>query len=91
MGMTNGGWPGYSGGPKGTLMPLPVGLNTQVVEAVDYGIGRVAGTGYRAKSGGLMLPWFDPTETREALDPSMKYEKQKTYLAGPKSNLGIFF
>eukprot|EP00392_Amoebophrya_sp_AT5.2_P016774 g17070.t1 len=34
------GFPGTSGGPLGTLMPLPLGLNTQVVEATHYDLER---------------------------------------------------
>jgi len=56
--MTKFGWPGYSGGPLGTLAPLPVGLNTMVVSASDFSLGRPDPTRFRRDSH-VPFPWED--------------------------------
>ncbi|CAD7949090.1 unnamed protein product [Amoebophrya sp. A120] len=67
------GWPGTSGGPKGTLMPLPVGLNTQVVQATDYELERPDPFIHRTNPNyQLPVPWIDASMGNRKPDTSAK-------------------
>ncbi|CAD7961670.1 unnamed protein product [Amoebophrya sp. A25] len=69
---TTRGWPGTSGGPLGTLMPLPVGLNTQVIEARNYQLPRKDPFAHREAAHEIPLPFVDASQSRSRPDFTSK-------------------